>query len=111
MTTALSTTLCMYCYIRVAEILAAHSGDAFDCAALCGACAIEDKAARVAIGTRLPVYSRFVQPAARLLLDDAAQAMRRWIAADRAIFAAFAHADALIGLLNTPPWRDRATAA
>jgi hypothetical protein len=104
-------TPCMNCYVRVAEVIATHGGDEFGCAALCGECAIEDKATRVIIGTRLPVYSRFVQPTARPLFEDAAQAMRRWIAADRAIFAVFARTDALIGRLNAPPWPDHATAA
>jgi hypothetical protein len=111
MTAEQTTTPCMYCHARPAQVMATRGGDEPGCAALCGDCAIEDKSTRVAIGTPPPIYSRFVQPAQQRLFDDAAQAMRRWVAADRAVVTAFVDTDVLIGLLNTPPWPGRAAAA
>jgi hypothetical protein len=104
------TALCMHCGARPARIVVTGDGDWAACAALCGSCAIEDKAARVVMGAPVPIYSRFVQPAEQHLLEEAAQAMRRWVAADRAVLATFMEADVLICQLNRPPWSGHAAA-
>ena len=111
MITEQTTLLCMYCHERDAQITAILGGDEPSSVALCAECAIEDKAARLAIDMPLPLYARFVQPAQQRLFDNAERAMRSWAAADRAITAAFMDTDTLLRLLNTPPWPSYAAAA
>jgi hypothetical protein len=106
-----TTTPCIHCHDRDAQIMAILGGDQAGYAPLCADCAIEDKATRLAIGMPLPIYARFVQPAQQRLFDDAELAMRRWAAADRAVAATFMGTDTLIRLLNTPPWPGHAAAA
>jgi hypothetical protein len=104
MTRSYPTVLCMQCHAHPAKIAATWTGEHPGCAALCGECAVEDKASRVAKTALLPIYSRFVQPADRYLFDAADHAMRVWVTADEAVLAVFRETDALVEVLNMAPW-------